>query len=133
MNSAAELIEARPKPKEPSKGVSLPNLKVAKRNSKSESEKKNNVNFAMSESGLKLNIDHDILSKRDSAMPSGSLEDYDEEDDDNAEETDEFDDSLIQSTTTILERRDKLLFKKLRPTEWNSDRVVSSPNIWHKD
>lgn len=86
-----------------------------------------------SDSDLKLNTDYNSsvqVDYHDSQYPAESQE-YDD-DDDFEEETDDFDDTIMQSAATVTERGEKRLFNKLRPNVWNA-KVVSTPNIWHKE
>lgn len=83
-------------------------------------------------SGLKLNIDGPALGNGKSLRPMDS-QDYDDDDDFGEEEIDDFDCSVIQhSAAAIMDRGEKKLYNKLRPNEWNA-KVVSTPNIWHKE
>lgn len=87
-----------------------------------------------SESGLKMNIDGKGAGKANGIAHLHS-QDYDEDEDDDFgdEEMDDFDDSVIQSAAAILDRGEKKLYNKLRPHDEWSGKVVSTPNIWHKD
>lgn len=86
-----------------------------------------------SQSGLKMNIDGKGNGTANGIAHLHS-QDYDEDDDDfGDEEMDDFDDSAIQSAAVILDRGEKKLYNKLRPNDEWSAKVVSTPNIWHKD
>lgn len=98
----------------------------------------NDPGTSKSESGLKLAIDGkggmDSAANGLSRLHSQDYEDQDDDDDDfGDEEMDDFDDSVIQSAAAILDRGEKKLYNKLRTSDEWSAKVVSSPNIWHKD
>ena len=85
-----------------------------------------------SESGLKMNIDG--AHGKVNGIAHLHSQDYDEDDDDfGDEEMDDFDDSVIQSAAAIMDRGEKKLYNKLRPNDEWSAKVVSTPNIWHKE
>lgn len=118
--------------------ISMPNMGGNGRKKMAEEKMvpNNDPGTSKSESGLKLNIDGmkggGGLGKANAIAHLHSQE-YDEDDDDfRDEEIDDFDDSFIQSAAAILDRGEKKLYNKLRPNEWSA-KVVSTPNIWHKE
>lgn len=97
----------------------------------------NDPGTSKSESGLKLNIDRSggDTDHTNATVHLHSAFDEDDDDDDDDfgdEEMDDFDDSIIQSAAAIMDRGEKKLYNKLRPNVWSA-KVVSTPNIWHKD
>lgn len=126
--SAAHLEHLNAKSIKNSKIISLPNIGGVRPATVNHARDNVEPGTSKSESGLKLTIDS-------IAEINGNYDEEDEEDDDfGDEEIDDFFDesAVIQSAAAIMDRGEKKLYNKLRPNEWNA-KVVSTPNIWHKD
>lgn len=132
MLSSADMENLKNTSMKKAKIISMPNIGSNGRKKMTEDKSKDEAGTSyISESGLKLNIDGKGLGDS-SAISHLNSQDYDEDDDDfGDEEMDDFDVSVIQSAAA-LDRGEKKLFNKLRPNEWSA-KVVSTPNIWHKD
>lgn len=115
--------------------VSLPDFSLQVRNKLIEEHEPNDdPGTSKSESGLKLNL----VGKGIGLTNGLSHYDIDDDDDDEDqdfgdEEMDIFDDSAVQSAAAIMDRGEKKLYNKLRTNDEWSAKVVSTPNIWHKD
>lgn len=130
--SAFELEHLRNPSIKNAKIISMPEIGANGRGGKSTGESAPNTDPGTSQSGLKMNIDGKGSGKANGIAHLHSQE-YDEDDDFGDEEMDDFDDSFIQSAAAILDRGEKKLYNKLRPNDEWSAKVVSTPNIWHKD
>lgn len=134
--SAAQNDQLKLKSMKKCKIISLPNINengrtVAKEEDASPASN-NDPGTSKSESGLKLNIDGRGDEDQNATVHHSAFDEDDDDDDFGDEEIDDFDDSVIQSAAAIMDRGEKKLYNKLRPNVWSA-KVVSTPNIWHKD